>query len=122
MRKNISCHCSFGCDTKQCPCLKAGRACNDGCGCHDCNNPLNNAHIDQVSQCAVYNIEKFKCLTKKELEQEMELPCGCESLPMKMLLGSYKCEQCNKVYHYSFYFNSIIEEGLAWNCEFCGGC
>ena len=118
----ISCNCVSGCDTKHCPCIKAGRPCSDACRCESCANPLNQIHVDQVSGCAIYNIEKYKHLTRKDLDRELTLPCGCETLPMRKVIGSYRCESCDKVYHYSYCYDEIIEEGSNWNCEFCGSC
>jgi len=121
-KEETCCQCTTGCDTLHCACIKAGRSCTQACGCVACDNPLNKVHVDQVSGCAIYNIEKYKHLSKQELEACHLLPCGCESQILRNLIGSYQCSQCEKIYHYSFCFNEVIEEGSNWNCEFCGSC
>lgn len=41
--------------------------CDAVCGCADCYNPLNGVDVAALSECALYNIEAVKALSKNPL-------------------------------------------------------
>jgi len=118
MTKNFYCHCSTGCHTLHCQCFKRGQPCDEACDCKNCNNPLN----QHISKCAVYQLEEYKQLPEEKLQVILELPCGCEQVPLYYLLAAYHCQHCHKSYWYSFCYNEVVEEGSTWECEICGNC
>lgn len=85
MDKTVHCKCKSGCHSKQCVCLKHTEPCDDKCSCINCKNPLNGVDIDNLSLCAIQNIEKYKKLSKEKLGEKHELPCGCEEVALKIL-------------------------------------
>lgn len=54
--------------------------------------------VDALSVCAIQHIDEYKALSEKELAEEYELLCGCESVPLRQLLGDYACQRCGEVY------------------------
>ena len=83
-------------------CLRNNEPCGEECECIDCQNPLNGVDIDNLSICALQNIEEYKELSRDELEEKYELSCGCEEVPLKKLIGYYSCSKCGEGYWYSF--------------------
>jgi len=112
------CQCVTGCDSLHCQCFKRGQPCDQSCGCHNCANPLN----QQLSPCAVYQLEEYRQLPKEKLFESIELPCGCETVELIQLLNSYQCNRCNQNYWYSFCYETVVPEGSTWECEICGNC
>lgn len=122
MKSQITCNCKTGCTSRRCACLKNNQPCNDKCGCKDCKNPLNGMDIKKLSTCAIQNIQQYKDLTKKELNELYELPCGCEEVPLKKLLDEYICSKCGEEYWFSFCWWDVVEDSNTWHCEVCGKC
>ncbi len=122
MDNRISCNCKTGCTSRRCSCLKNNQPCNEKCGCENCQNPLNGVDVEALSICAIQNIQIVKDLSQEELDELLELPCGCEKVPVKKLLNLYTCSKCGDQYWYSFYWGEIAEETQTWHCEVCGTC
>ena len=122
MAKNYNCNCKAGCENSRCSCLKNLEPCDDKCGCVDCKNPLNGVDVEIYSTCALQNINIVKNLSPDKLEEEFELPCGCESAKLKDLLDEYECNGCTTVYWYSFCWNEVVQDGDTWHCEICKEC
>lgn len=97
MEKTVHCKCQSGCRDRRCVCLKNNEPCDEECDCIGCQNPLNGVDISNLSICAIQNIEAYKALTGKELKEEYELPCGCETAPLKNLMGDYSCHECGEI-------------------------
>jgi hypothetical protein len=122
MEKQVRCSCKTGCANKRCACLKNNEPCDESCTCSDCHNPLNGVEVDDLSICAIQNIEEYKALLEKDLEQEYELPCGCETVPLEYLLDDYSCQECGETYWYSFCWQEVVQDSTTWHCEICGEC
>ncbi len=116
------CKCKTSCTENRCACLKNGQGCTEDCSCIDCQNPLNGQDTEQLSSCAIQNIQTIKRLTKKELNQKIELPCECESATLKSLLDEYECSKCQEVYWFSFCWHNIAQDNCSWHCEICKKC
>ena len=67
-------------------------------------------------------LEAHKNLSDEQLEEKFALPCGCEEVPLKNLLGDYSCSECDEVYWYSFCWNDVVQDSCTWHCEVCGAC
>jgi len=78
--------------------------------------------IENLSICALQNIEEYSELSKDELEEKYELPCGCEEVPLKKLMGDYSCSKCGDVYWYSFCWDEVVQDSCTWHCKICGTC
>jgi len=122
MEKNVHCKCKTGCTSRRCVCLKNSEPCDAQCGCVDCENPLNGVDVENLSACAIQNISEVSELTDEELEEELELPCGCEEVPLKNLLGHYSCSKCGEVYWYSFCWDDVAQDDCTWHCDVCQTC
>ena len=122
MEKEYHCKCKTGCKSNRCVCLKNNEPCDEGCGCVDCQNPLNGVDVEHLSVCAVQNIQAYKALSKRDLEALHELPCGDVSVPLKALLHKYYCAECAETYWYSFCRGYVVQEGNTWHCEICHRC
>ena len=122
MEKKYNCNCKSGCKSSRCSCLKNLEACDDKCGCVECQNPLNGIDIENYSTCALQNIGTVKILPQEELSEEYELPCGCESVKLENLLNKYECKECGTEYWYSFCLNEVAQDDCTWHCEICGEC
>ena len=122
MKKNYNCNCKSGCKNKRCICLKNKEPCDNNCNCEKCKNPLNGVDLKKLSICAIENIGIYLKLSKKDLEEEFELPCGCEKVKLKKLLGEYECRKCGTVYWYSFCWDDVAQDDCSWHCEICGEC
>jgi len=122
MEKRHQCNCKTGCASYRCACLKNGEPCNEGCGCVDCRNPLNGVDVEHLSVCAIQNIETYKALSERDLEELQDLPCGDASVPLRDLLYEYHCEGCGESYWYSFCWGDVVQEGNTWHCEVCHTC
>jgi len=120
--KTVHCKCKSGCDSRRCKCLKQGEPCDDKCGCVNCKNPLNGMNVEGLSTCVIQNIAEFKELSKKELQESHELPCGCESVPLSKLINHYSCSKCGETYWYSFCWNDVAQDSCTWHCDICGKC
>lgn len=122
MEKQITCNCKTGCTTRRCACLKNNQPCRDGCGCTDCKNPLNGLNVEEFSVCAIQNIHSYQKLSKAQLDKHIDLPCGCEEVPLRKLMGHYTCTQCDEEYWYSFCWGEVVQDSNTWHCEVCGEC
>jgi hypothetical protein len=120
--KEHQCSCKSGCRSRRCACLRNGEACDEQCGCTDCQNPLNGVDVTGLSICAIQNIEAYKALSPEELAVVHELPCGDASVPLEQLLKEYTCPECNEDYWYSFCWGIVVQTGDTWHCERCGQC
>ena len=122
MEKNYNCNCKSGCKNNRCACFKNLEPCDDKCGCADCQNPFNEIDVEKYSTCALQNINIVKALSQEELDEEHELPCGCETVKLKDLLNEYECKECGSVYWYSFCCDGVAQDDNTWHCEICGEC
>lgn len=116
-----SCRCRSGCESRRCACLKATRACGEGCRCEGCRNPLEGLEVDTLSACAIAHAARVKQLSAGELAQRVELPCG-HAAAMGDVLGLHECEECETACWYSFCWMETAEESQTWHCERCGTC
>lgn len=122
MEKTVHCKCKSGCSNRRCKCLRNNEACDESCGCSDCENPLNGVDVEALSVCTIQNIAEYKDLSDDELEEKYELPCGCEKVRLKNLLGKYSCSKCGEIYRYSFCWDEIVQDSCTWHCQQCGTC
>jgi hypothetical protein len=122
MEKNHNCNCKSGCINSRCSCYKNQESCDDKCGCVECQNPMNGIDIDEYSTCALQNINIVKNLSEEELDEEYELPCGCEKVKLKYLLKEYECKGCGTQYWYSFCWNVVAQDDCSWHCKVCKEC
>jgi hypothetical protein len=77
---------------------------------------------ENLTVCAIQNIDKVKALTDGELEERHELPCGHGSVLLKDLLNHYRCESCGEPYWYSFCWEVVVQDSCTWHCEDCEVC
>lgn len=122
MKKLFHCNCKSDCKTFRCKCLKNNEPCDEKCECTNCKNPLNGIDVDCMTVCAIQNIERYKALTKKELEEKYELPCECEKVSLKNLINDYECQKCTEIYWYSFCLDEVVQDSCTWHCEICRTC
>ena len=122
MEKTVHCNCKSGCKNRRCVCVKNNEPCDDKCGCKDCQNPLNGVDVENLTICAIQNIDIVKKLTEKELNEKWELPCECEKVSLKKLLNHYSCSKCEEVYWFSFCWNEVVSDSHTWHCEQCKTC
>ena len=59
---------------------------------------------------------------KEELAKLYELPCGCEQVSLKRLMGDYSCSKCGEAYWYSFCWDEVVEDSCTWHCQICRAC
>ena len=119
----VSCQCKGKCDNRRCKCLKNGQPCSDACKCVNCENPLNGLDVKSMSACATGNAKRVSSLTIEEREALISLPCGHQSVALKLLIGEYNCAQCNgEAYFYSFCFESAQQDSCTWHCDVCRTC
>ena len=122
MCKNEHCKCKSGCCNKRCHCFKGGEPCDENCGCMKCENPLNGVDTENITNCAIQNIEKYKALTARDLAQVHKLPCEHEMAPLEKLLSEYECQKCGEMYWYSFCWEIVVQDNCTWHCKVCGQC
>ncbi|MBC8504120.1 MAG: TCR domain-containing protein [Chloroflexi bacterium] len=122
MTKHEQCNCKAGCQNKRCSCFKNNEPCDDNCGCIDCHNPLNGVDVENLSICAIQNIQAYQTLSAKDLAVAYDLPCGHESVPLERLVKAYKCSQCGEAYWYSFCWGRVEQDSCTWHCEVCRKC
>lgn len=122
MEKTVQCKCRSGCINRRCVCLRNNEPCDEGCGCTDCENPLNGMDVESLTICAIQNIEEYKDLSNEELKEKYELSCGCEEVELRELLGDYSCSKCGDWYWYSFCWDEVVQDSCTWHCEICGEC
>jgi hypothetical protein len=122
VKKEHHCNCTTHCDTYRCSCLKHNEPCDESCGCVDCRNPLNGVDVENLTVCAIRNIDAVKALTDEDLETRYELPCGHENVPLKELLGDCACQECGEPYWYSFCWGALVQDSCTWHCEDCHQC
>lgn len=116
------CKCKTSCSTYRCDCLKSSQGCTKDCNCINCQNPLNGQDTKYLTLCAIQNIRIVKDLTDKSLARQILLPCECESVPLKSLLGKYDCTKCHETYWFSFCWNDVVQDNCSWHCEICRIC
>ena len=122
MEKAFHCKCKSGCINRRCFCLRNNEPCDELCGCSNCENPLNGMDVEAFSICTIQNIIEYKELSSDELEEKYELPCGCEQVALKDLLGDYSCSKCREVYWHSFCWDEVVQDSCTWHCEICDIC
>jgi len=124
MKKGEHCQCKSrkACRSKRCGCYKSGEACDERCGCIKCNNPLNSVDTENMTSCAIQNIEKYKALTAKDLANLHDLPCGHEKATLEQLLSKIECQTCGEKYWYSFCWATVVQDSCSWHCKICGQC
>ncbi len=122
MNDTARCNCRSRCVHRRCACLKNMQACGEECKCVDCSNPLNGLDVEALSTCTITNIEKYLNLTAEELDEKLELPCGCGEASRRELVGDYDCPDCETTYWYSFCWNLVAQEDDTWHCEICRKC
>ena len=98
----------------RCACLAEGRACDGGCECAGCRNPLNGVDVSRLSRCAIRNIAAVNALDAANLGELFELPCCCERVPLQKLLGHYACGVCGETYWYSFCWSEVVQDSCTW--------
>ncbi len=118
----VQCTCRSGCRNKRCACLKNRQGCGEGCKCAECRNPLNGIDTEAYSVCAIENINKVRKLTDEQLNQEWELPCGCEEARLRDLLNDYACQVCDTIYWFSFCWSDVTQDDQTWHCDVCRVC
>jgi hypothetical protein len=122
MIKEKQCNCKSGCWSNRCACLKNNEPCDENCGCTDCRNPLNGVDVENLSVCAIQNIETYLALSGEDLAVTYELPCQHESVPLKKLLKGYYCQECSEAYWYSFCWDTVVQDSCTWHCQVCRQC
>ena len=120
--KEYHCNCKTGCDSYRCSCLKHNEPCDENCGCVNCHNPLNGVDVDDLSICAIQNIDIVKQLSEADLDTPLDLPCEHESVPLRDMLDDYACQECGEVYWYSFCWGMVVQDSCTWHCEDCRMC
>jgi carboxyl-terminal PDZ ligand of neuronal nitric oxide synthase protein len=121
LEKEVNCQCKTGCRNRRCACLKNNEPCGENCRCTDCQNPLNGVDVENLSLCTIQNIELYKALSPEALAKMYELPCGCESVPLRQLLNDYSCS-CGETWWYSFCWQEVVQDSCTWHCDICGQC
>lgn len=116
----MSCSCKSGCRSRHCTCFQRGVICSSDCNCSSCKNPFNT--FPSLNNCTRDNVNKLDRLTQKQLNEGHELPCGCETVPLKQLIEEYECSSCKELYYYSFCRNEISQDGDSWHCTKCRKC
>ena len=122
MEKASQCHCKTGCDRRRCNCLRNNEACDEKCGCTGCRNPLNGVDLENLTICAIQNVEAYKALSDEELVQLHALPCEDSKVPLAKLLTKYLCRQCEEEYWCSFCWKTVVQDNCTWHCEDCRHC
>jgi hypothetical protein len=122
MDKIEHCTCKSGCRNKRCVCLKNDEPCDGKCSCVKCHNPLNGIDVENLSVCAIQNIEAYKALSAKDLAKAYKLPCEHEKVSLAKLLKDYDCRKCGETYWYSFCFGNVVQDNCTWHCNVCGRC
>ncbi len=122
MKKTTHCNCKSGCKNSRCVCIVHWEPCDDGCKCTDCQNPFNGVDVENLTECALQNIWKYRGLTEDDLEKEYELPCEHEKVPLKDLTGEYGCTKCGTIYWYSLCWDEVVQDSETWHCKICGQC
>lgn len=117
-----SCRCRSGCRTRRCACVRNRQPCLEGCHCSSCENPFNDLDVTKMSDCALDNVEQYKALSEAELNTMMELPCGCEQVPLRVLLHRHNCSECDELYWYSFCADEVVQDSCTWHCTECSTC
>jgi hypothetical protein len=52
----------------------------------------------------------------------VELPCGCEEVPLSEIVGEYNCQVWETGYWYSYCWKDVVQDDQTWHCEICGMC
>jgi hypothetical protein len=102
--------------------LKNNQPCTDKCGCKNCKNPLNEKNVENLTICAIQNINKYNQLSEEQLNTLYDLPCGCDEVPLKNLISPYTCPECGEDFWYSFCWSEVVQDDQTWHCEICGTC
>jgi len=70
---------------------------DDACLEHPSNrrNPFNGLHVTKMSSCPLNHIEQYRKLSEAEHDGMMDLPCGCELVPLRKLSGGYSFNECD---------------------------
>ncbi len=122
MKKIFKCNCKGQCGNRRCACLRENESCGEGCGCTRCANPLNRVDVENLSICAIQNVERVLALTERQLSRRMEMPCGHPAVPLRKLLKIYTCPECDEEYWYSFCWNHVVQDNCSWHCDICRAC
>ncbi len=122
MKKIFKCNCKGRCGNRRCACLRENESCGEGCGCTRCANPLNRVDVENLSICAIQNVERMLALTERQLSLRMEMPCGHPAVPLRKLLQIYTCPGCDEEYWYSFCWNHVVQDNCSWHCDICRAC
>ena len=120
--RSIQCNCRSGCFSNRCLCLKNKQACSRICKCVECRNPLHGIDTCALSTCAIGNIQSYRRLTDEDFDRIWQLPCGCEEVCLRDLIGQYYCQSCETGYWYSFCWKQVVEADQSWHCEECRMC
>lgn len=117
-----SCRCRSGCRTGRCACVSNRQPCQEGCRCSNCKNPFNGLDVTKMSSCAIDHVEQYKAPSEAQPDAMMELPCGCELVPLRKLLDGYRCNECDELYWYSFCLEEAVQDSCTWHCTECRRC
>lgn len=121
-QKIVHCKCKKQCTNRRCACLKSGQPCGELCQCVGCKNPLNGVDLSTLTRCAIDNIASYKALSKHELAELRELPCGHQNATLQSLLGGYTCNKCQETYWYSLCLHDTVQNACTWHCSACSNC
>lgn len=122
VQENPCCKCKAGCGNKRCKCFKNKQPCGKNCHCSNCSNPFNGLDTDQLSDCTIDNIQEFQSLNEADLQEQHELPCQCEQVPLFKLTNNYSCSKCREEYWFSFCLDQVVQSDCTWHCEVCRSC
>jgi len=106
------------CHSLRCPCIKSRRLCDKKtCKCKNCKNDKK-----LWTECAIQHLKLIKGLSEEELNEEHELPCQDESVPLRKLLSEYDCTECSETYFFSFCRDEVEQDNCTWHCVICKSC
>ena len=72
--------------------------------------PLNGLDVTRMSTCAIENVQRYKALSRADLDVMMDLPCGCEPVSLQKLVNLYRCSKCDERYWYSFCLGEVVQD------------
>lgn len=122
METKTTCNCKGQCKNNRCACRKNRQPCSENCNCKNCQNPYNGVDVEGMHICTLDAIEVYKAVTEAQLNELIELPCGCEEVAVKDLIDDYDCSECGEAYYYSFCWGEVAQDSTTWHCEICKTC
>ena len=119
----LACRCTTGCRTNRCHVSETDSLVRKVAVARTAATPSTASTSPGCHRAlSITYVDRYNARSEAELDTTIQLPCGCESVPLRGLLTAHDCTHCGESYWYSFCSEDIVQDSCTWHCSNCGAC